>query len=697
MVLPDGTKEDADSIELRKNGRRVPDSFQLWQKNTFVFEYLGAEEGAAAAARDEAREKGEGEAELSVNGHWTLVNAGDKSKISFELKHVADSNKFRGTQPGVGALQECRIIKKQFIQWEIAGFKLRGRLEDDGTKMVEVTAKDGKGQTVAVYNGLRHPAAKCWKAYEKMDIKGRGDVETMPATDLDAVKRRVEVKGYSGFAVWKGHCYIKGGKPIVAEDLQYGGDEAQVTFHLYSKPDPFADAPVEEDEDDSAWLEEQAEQERKEREKRLAIERKEMQDPDKLARAEREKAEAQLTYVTVRHALKEMDSEVIVRVPKDSKISDLRRAVMEKCGETKLSEVRIVKKAGVSWTSMDVDQPIGDCRDFTSMGRKLTEAAVKKDTPSAVAAAQAEKLAPSKAPAGPTAAAGETVVKITHSTSGNSVEVAVPATASIMEVRKATAAKLGCQHTHVRIVKRMGKDGTGGWQSVLDSKKLDGQTELFCMGSALEKPVPGSTPPAAAPAAAKAPEPPKPTPAPTPPPAKEPEKKVFEDKELKISVYIDRAMNLEFPVTCKKGTTIKELKVMIAAADPTGGAKVEDLFLGMPFSTVPLPESTHVIEEHQSLDLIQKDQVTGSDKPEDSSPVEVTLTHAMDDTSCKITVPANSTIMEVRRAVMEKIGQTKLSEVKIVRKSASGIQTLADTDKLNGKTSLKTMGCPLSS
>merc|ERR1719323_1762915 len=54
MVQPHGSKADADSIELRSQGRRVPDHEQLWSEVFFDFMYLGPEEGRRRAEHDQS-------------------------------------------------------------------------------------------------------------------------------------------------------------------------------------------------------------------------------------------------------------------------------------------------------------------------------------------------------------------------------------------------------------------------------------------------------------------------------------------------------------------------------------------------------------------------------------------------------------------------------------------------------------------
>merc|ERR1711972_57224 len=76
--------------------------------------------------------------------------------------------------------------------------------------------------------------------------------------------------------------------------------------------------------------------------------------------------------------------------------------------------------------------------------------------------------------------------------------------------------------------------------------------------------------------------------------------------------------------------------------------------------------------------------------------LEVTLTHAQDGTRTTVSVAPNCTILEVRRAAMLATGQTRLSELKIVRRTNDGgYEPLPDTEPLNARQQLETIGCSL--
>lgn len=858
MVLPNGTPEEANCFELRKGGRRVADFVQVWQESTFQFKYIGPEEGTKKAALDDAREAGEAEAEVDLSGKWAMVDA-KGGKAHYVIKHEPGSDKFTGEQVGFASISGGTISGKT-IEWEVGGFKCKGRVEDSGRTIADLHVVMENGRELGVYQGMLEYDDSCWGRHEHYDLKGRKDVENMKANDIEAVKRRVEKMGYTGFAVWKGFAYIKAaGKPLTRDDLEWCGDENEVVFYLFTPPDPYEDGS--EEEEDSKPAE-------------TAKPPAESKPPAQSHQAPpQSKPASQEVDVTVRHAMPEQESQITVKVKSDAKVYEVRRAVMEALGEARLSEVKIVRRSGKSFTSIDNEEPVGDRREFLSMGRILlpkdsqpgpatsngqkpagTPASAKAAAPSptgpatfkitcaddesekevslplslsvrelkqkiceqvqrgpasrasmhvyndifdkidrelhdadkldsidaqdraslrivgislgppaevevtvkhgtaehsvtvsvpdtstmfelkkAVAAkigcpasdvrmvkklssgsggwasaTDSERLngrteftclgrglesPPSGAQRADAAAAAKTTggdveVTVAHTTSGRSEQVKVPDTSTMLQLRKAVAAKLGCPHSDLRIVKRLA-GGSGGYQSVLDSVRLNGLTEFTCMGKALEVAEAAPPPPA------KAPE----VPTPAAPPA--------QAKDLKITVTVERTMGFTMELEAKAGSTIAELKQQLAATDPTGQAKPDDWSMGISPKADgeeprPLADSTVLGEEHVRLDLITKTEEEkaggGAEQaPAASQDVEVTLTHAMDGTSVQVSMPADATIIDVRRAVMSKIGQSKLSEVKIVKKQGASIQSLGDSEPLNGRTALKTMGCPLSS
>lgn len=80
----------------------------------------------------------------------------------------------------------------------------------------------------AVGCGVRH-----WRTYQHFDFPNKGDVEMMDSSDIAAVKRRVEEKGWTGFSIFGTHAFLKGPDgPHYFNDLLYEGPTSLATFYL---------------------------------------------------------------------------------------------------------------------------------------------------------------------------------------------------------------------------------------------------------------------------------------------------------------------------------------------------------------------------------------------------------------------------------------------------------------------------------
>jgi len=75
--------------------------------------------------------------------------------------------------------------------------------------------------------------------------------------------------------------------------------------------------------------------------------------------------------------------------------------------------------------------------------------------------------------------------------------------------------------------------------------------------------------------------------------------------------------------------------------------------------------------------------------------VQVVLEHATDGGSITVTVHDTATILDLRKTVMAALGETKMSQVKIVRRKAGMLQSIPDGDELGGRSSFLMMGCSL--
>jgi len=81
-----------------------------------------------------------------------------------------------------------------------------------------------------------------WVRYPHYDLAGR-DAEQMEAIDMEAVKRRVELKAYAGFSLWMGKAYMKkADRGVSKSDLDFKGTGNAVVFYLFTPNGPSANA-----------------------------------------------------------------------------------------------------------------------------------------------------------------------------------------------------------------------------------------------------------------------------------------------------------------------------------------------------------------------------------------------------------------------------------------------------------------------
>lgn len=72
--------------------------------------------------------------------------------------------------------------------------------------------------------------------------------------------------------------------------------------------------------------------------------------------------------------------------------------------------------------------------------------------------------------------------------------------------------------------------------------------------------------------------------------------------------------------------------------------------------------------------------------------VAVTVTHAVEGGSVVVTVPENATILEIRRSILDLLGEKKLSTVKLVKRAGGGFASFLDSETLSGRTELLSLG-----
>mmetsp|Transcript_57398 Transcript_57398/g.168060 ORF Transcript_57398/g.168060 Transcript_57398/m.168060 type:complete len:436 (+) Transcript_57398:62-1369(+) len=302
-----------------------------------------------------------------------------------------DANKFDLKLKGRRMPNYVEIKRPTTLQFDWLG-------KEEGTwRANEDEAKVNEGDT---YWESDEEEAKAWTVYTNYDLLGKGDIESMEVTDVKAVKSKVEQFGYSGFSLWRGMAYMKKlPRQLTKKDLEFKGKDSGVTFYIYN-PEPvyvFKEdkAPPPQGPPQHQAAPPAHHQPPPQAHHQAAPQPQPKAEPPKPQAPP--KPAASLVSVTVKHAVAEMASEVTVEVMSDCTVLDVRRAVMAALGEAKLSEVKLVKKAGKSFTSLSGDEPLGARREFLSMGRRL--GAPGGQAPAAAPKAPEPQAAPAPAPA----------------------------------------------------------------------------------------------------------------------------------------------------------------------------------------------------------------------------------------------------------------------------------------------------------
>lgn len=379
--------------------------------------------------------------------------------------------------------------------------------------------------------------------------------------------------------------------------------------------------------EEEAWRREEEAQRQREREAERERKKAEEKAAKEAAKAAA-KAPKQVD-VTVKHAVEELASQIVVNVLSNATVLDVRLAVMAALGEKKLSEIKLVKRQGTgALVTLSNETSIGPAREFLSMGRVLradseedqstrlefkitsiqdyTEVGVPISLDKSVKDLRAriceqvqrgpvghvqlwmgERELKDHEPLGAIAQQSDmslilsgialgpprpVEVQVSHGSSGHQVRVSLLDTATLRELREGVAAAAGASLADVRIVKRL---SGGHWQSMPDSERLNGRAEFHCMGGALERP-PGAPP--------------------------EP---VFEDVELTVSICLDGSLGIAQDFAVRKGATVLALKQMLADTDPTRRTRPEDFGLSLPSAPErPLPDATRLTEAHLHLNLL---------------------------------------------------------------------------------------------
>jgi hypothetical protein len=96
-------------------------------------------------------------------------------------------------------------------------------------------AEDTKSALIVQLSALKAMNQYTWTIHPQYDLPNF-DAGNMPASDIEAVKKRVVDEGLSGFCVYDGTAYLKKAeKQVTSEDLQSMGPMSSVTFYLRTR------------------------------------------------------------------------------------------------------------------------------------------------------------------------------------------------------------------------------------------------------------------------------------------------------------------------------------------------------------------------------------------------------------------------------------------------------------------------------
>lgn len=305
-------------------------------------------------------------------------------------------------------------------------------------------------------------------------------------------------------------------------------------------------------------------------------------------------------------------------------------------------------------------------------------------------------------------------VKLVHAASDvpQSLTISVLDTATMLDVRKEAMIRLGeTSISNCKVVKRL---ATGGFQGLADGDRLNAKRELLFLGRDLpdspsaqetKRPPPKTQKVTANKGTAKkadlpAPEVPAAQTAKRPPKSEPSGERLGRDQppremHLKITSLLDPDQQLEMAVA--SDFLVRELKELIVAelghGDPS---KILLSSTGDDVLRDERPLGTYEREVSGGLVLIGMDLK----RPQESKPkeIKVKLVHATQaEQSLVLLVPEKSTILQLRKEVMQRVGEKSLANAKIVRRSGGGFVSFPDTEKLEGPRELLFLGCSLPS
>lgn len=370
-------------------------------------------------------------------------------------------------------------------------------------------------------------------------------------------------------------------------------------------------------------------------------------------------SESKDVEIRITHGASDTPQSMKVMVKDTDCILDLRKAIQAKLGERSLGSCKLVKKVGASgsFQSLNDKEPLGGRTEFLFLGRDLPEETTvtikvnlsklgKKQTSTLQAesgislkalkakilqstsdlklnadfylaqngtkclnldqpvwadstfechyeklegdAKSTEKTklpgsdaTSAKAGSNESAAKGDVAVTVTHVRSQNSIELTVPSSSSIFQLRQAVMGLINeTKLSQVKLVKSV----NGVMMCLGDTDKLNGCREFKMIGREL----PGYT--KAEPVATA---------------TEQGLHSEVNDKptEFSVTVFIERSLGLQSEYRILSGTTVGQLKVLVANDDPTGMIQPDEIALKLPTSSTPLSDNHQLTTQITEVEL----------------------------------------------------------------------------------------------
>jgi len=376
--------------------------------------------------------------------------------------------------------------------------------------------------------------------------------------------------------------------------------------------------------------------------------------------------------VVVRHALPEHQSQVTVRVPSGATYRDVKRAVVAVIKEKQIERLKLVRMAKTGFLTIDDADKIGNIREILATGPRLelTTAGKKsgssaKTTPS-LTVEQALALQRELFKGFSQDSFQQKLGALERAHRKGSGEYLKGRQELCLTVQRLILPKYGFESSQRGVFSMMVcmADFNHNPEFVEMGMKINALLEVETGAIVLE---------------------------------------AGKQSEAPLTVTFHRDMqdpaqsiNLDLP----RGATVQFVKEFLSKMDPTGKIQPGHFRLCTTKRLdQPLEENSPVTAAQTSLTLYipqgaQQQQPAAKEDPARSTSVRVQ--HAVKSSYIVVDVPGNATIRDVRQAVMTATGQTRLSEVKIVKKSKNGsFASEVDGEALNGRTTLRMLGCDL--